>query len=74
MVAIGINSALVMVALVLNRTACRRPGSRDDNYSYYFLLVAATSSSLKAEFVIPARFATNKISIMTRPKNIVALP
>ena len=34
MVAIGINPALVMVALVLNRTACRRPGSRDDNYSY----------------------------------------
>jgi len=34
MVAIGINSALVMVALVLNRTACRRPGLRDDNYSY----------------------------------------
>ena len=31
MVAIGINSALVMVALALNRTACRRPGSRDDN-------------------------------------------
>ena len=30
MVAIGINSALVMVALVLNRTACRRPGLRDD--------------------------------------------
>ena len=34
MVAIGINSALVMVALVLNRTTCRRPGSRDNNYSY----------------------------------------
>ena len=34
MVAIGINSALVMVALELNRTACRRPGLRDDNYSY----------------------------------------
>jgi len=41
MVVVGINSALVMVALVLNRTACRRPGLRDgrpglrdDNYSY----------------------------------------
>jgi len=34
MVAIVINSALVMVALVLNRTACRRPGLRGDNYSY----------------------------------------
>ena len=33
MVAIGINSALVMVALVLNRTACRRPGSRDNKAS-----------------------------------------
>ena len=32
MVVVGINSALVMVALVLNRTACRRPGLRDDNY------------------------------------------
>ena len=30
MVVVGINSALVMVALVLNRTACRRPGLRDD--------------------------------------------
>jgi hypothetical protein len=34
MVVVGINSALVMVALVLIRTACRRPGLRDDNYSY----------------------------------------
>ena len=34
MVVVGINSALVMVALVLNRTACRHPGLRDDNYSY----------------------------------------
>ena len=32
MVVVGINSALVMVALVLNRAACRRPGSRDDNH------------------------------------------
>ena len=31
MVVVGINSALVMVALVLNRAACRRPGMRDDN-------------------------------------------
>ena len=36
MVVVGINSALVMVALVLNRTACRRPGLRDDNYSYSY--------------------------------------
>ena len=33
MVVVGINSALGMVALVLIRTACRRPGLRDDNYS-----------------------------------------
>ena len=31
MVVVGINSALVMVTLVLNRAACRRPGMRDDN-------------------------------------------
>ena len=30
MVVVGINSALVMVALVLNRTACRRPGLDGD--------------------------------------------
>jgi len=30
MVAVGIDFALVMFALVLNRTACRRPGMRDD--------------------------------------------
>jgi hypothetical protein len=34
MVAIGINSALVMDSLGLNRTACRRPGMRDNNYKY----------------------------------------
>ena len=31
MVAIGINSSVVMVSLVLNRTPCRSPGMREDN-------------------------------------------